>query len=164
MGQRKIVVTILVVDDFKDNLEVFEAMLSSDDVCVVTCESGPEALRILQETEIALAIIDVNMPQMDGFVLAQKVRSSERNREIPIIFVTAGTDQRRVMDAYNFGAVDFLFKPIEAQILRSKTDVFVDLYRQKRQLAQQLDYEHELMRVTQLFMAAVGHDLRSPLQ
>ena len=164
MNAHKTVVTILVVDDFRDNLEVFEAMLSDVDIRVLTCESGAEALRTLKESETALAIIDVNMPQMDGFALAQNIRSSEHGREIPIIFVTAGCDPRRVMEAYAIGAVDFMVKPIEAKILRSKVDVFVELYRQKKRLAEQLEHDRELMRVTQLFVAAIGHDLRSPLQ
>jgi two-component system sensor histidine kinase/response regulator len=95
---------------------------------------------------------------MDGFELAQLMRGMERTRQIPIVFITAGTrDQQRLFEGYSLGAVDFLYKPIEAHILKSKVDIFVQLYRQKQDLATQLH-------LNEMLTAVIGHDLRNPLQ
>jgi two-component system sensor histidine kinase/response regulator len=104
------------------------------------------------------------MPKMDGFELAELMRGSERTREIPIIFVTAAArDQHRLFKGYDSGAVDFLYKPIEPHILEGKAHVFFRLARQKQQLAQQLSEKSEALRLNEMFMAVLGHDLRNPL-
>ena len=104
------------------------------------------------------------MPDMDGFELAELMRGSERTRHVPIIFVTAGArDQQRIFKGYETGAVDFLYKPIEPHILRNKADVFFQLYRQKQQLARELDERTETLRLNEMFAAVLGHDLRNPL-
>jgi signal transduction histidine kinase len=149
--------TLLIVDDRPDNLLAFEAILRRDDIQIVTANSGIDALEVLLRQEVALAMIDVQMPDMDGFTLAQLIRGVERTRYIPIIFVTAGSgDQSWVFKGYEAGAVDFLFKPIDEHILKSKLDVFVRLEKQRQQLLQA-----ELIRET--FMGVLGHDLRNPL-
>ena len=103
---------------------------------VLQARSGAEALELLLVHDVALALLDVQMPEMDGFELAELMRGSERTRHVPIIFVTAGArDQHRMFQGYEAGAVDFLYKPIEPHILRNKADVFFQLYRQKQQLA-----------------------------
>ena len=104
------------------------------------------------------------MPEMDGFELAELLRGSERTRHIPLIFVTAGAhDASRMFKGYETGAVDFLFKPIEPRILQTKARVFFDLYRTKRQLAEELAERTETLRLNETFSAILGHDLRSPL-
>jgi two-component system, sensor histidine kinase and response regulator len=114
--------------------------------------------------EVALALLDVQMPEMDGFELAELMRGSDRTRGVPIIFVTAGVrDYYRVFKGYETGAVDFLHKPIDPHIIKSKADVFFQLYRQKRQLADQLRELTETLRLNELFTAVLGHDLRNPL-
>ena len=114
--------------------------------------------------DVALAFLDVQMPDMDGFELAEFMRGSDRTRHVPIIFVTAGMrDQYRLFKGYDTGAVDFLYKPIDPHILKSKADVFFQLYRQKQQLARQLEELTETLRLNELFTAVLGHDLRNPL-
>lgn len=155
IGERPVV---LIVDDFPDNLLALEAMLRCEDFEIVSAPSGRAALDILLERHVALAIIDVHMPEMDGFELAALMRGVERTRYVPIVFVTADSrDLSRMFKGYEIGAVDYLWKPIDAQILRSKVDVFVTLERQRQQLL-------EADRMREMFVGTLGHDLRNPLQ
>jgi signal transduction histidine kinase len=148
---------ILLVDDTPENLVVLEALLRRDGVVLLAAESGAEALELLLVHEVALAVLDVQMPDMDGFELAELMRGAERTKRVPIIFVTAGTrDPQRVFQGYESGAVDFLFKPIEPHVLTSKVDVFLELADQRRRATHAL-------RLNELFVAIVGHDLRNPL-
>jgi two-component system sensor histidine kinase/response regulator len=157
-------VKCLVVDDLEENLLALAALLREDDVEVLTARSGPEALELLLVHDVALAFLDVQMPGMDGFELAELMRGSERTRHVPLIFVTAGSrDQHRMFKGYEAGAVDFLYKPIEPHILRSKADVFFQLHRHKQQLAQELSERTEALRLSEMFTAVLGHDLRNPL-
>lgn len=164
-------INFLLVDDLEENLLALEALLQRDGLTCLKARSGEEALEILLEHEVALALLDVQMPGMDGFELAEFMRGSERARHIPIIFVTAGaaSNQRRFR-GYEAGAVDFIQKPIEAHILRSKANVFFDLYEQRRQLEAQRD---ELEAAAQAlrradrhkdnFLAVLAHELRNPV-
>jgi len=157
-------VKCLLVDDLEENLLAFSALLRRDDVEVLTASSGSEALKLLMVHDVALALLDVQMPKMDGFELAELMRGSERTREVPIIFVTAtARDQHRLFKGYESGAVDFLYKPIEPHILESKANVFFRLFRQKQQLAQQLQEQTETLRLNEMYTAVLGHDLRNPL-
>ncbi len=150
-------VKFLLVDDLDENLLVLEALLRRDDLELLKAKSGRQALELMLEHEFALALIDVQMPEMDGFELAELMRGAERTRHVPIIFVTAGMQERhRVFKGYDAGAVDFLFKPLEPSILRHKTETFFQLHRQRQDLAETLRLNEELM-------AVVGHDLRNPL-
>jgi signal transduction histidine kinase len=149
--------TILIVDDIPANLVAFEAMLRKDDIEIVTASSGAAALEILLQREVALAIIDVQMPEMDGFALAELMRGVERTRYVPIIFVTAGVnDTARIFQGYEAGAVDFLFKPVEPHVLRGKVEVFATLERHRQRLRDQ-------DRMREMFIGILGHDLRNPL-
>jgi signal transduction histidine kinase len=157
-------VKCLLVDDLEENLLALSALLRRDDVEVLTAHSGSDALELLLVHDVALAFLDVQMPRMDGFELAELMRGSERTREVPIIFVTAAArDQHRLFKGYESGAVDFLYKPIEPHILESKAEVFFRLYRQKQQLARQLQEQTETLRLNEMFTAVLGHDLRNPL-
>ena len=157
-------VKCLLVDDLEENLLALSALLRADDVEVLTARSGAEALELLLLHDVALAFVDVQMPGMDGFELAELMRGSERTRHVPIIFVTAGAhDQHRVFKGYDSGAVDFLYKPVEPRILRNKAEVFFQLYRQKQQLAHELQERTETLRLNEMFVAVLGHDLRNPL-
>lgn len=154
----------LLVDDVEDNLLVLSALLAGQGIELLLARSGPDALELLLTHEVGLALLDVQMPEMDGFELAEIMRSSERTRSVPIIFVTAGSrDQQRVFHGYDLGAVDFLFKPVDAHILRSKISVFLELYRQRQQLREQLNERTETLRTNEMFMAILSHDLRNPL-
>jgi len=148
------------------------------DVEVLKARSGTEALELLLVHDIALALVDVQMPELDGFELAELMRGAARTQHIPIIFVTAGAWERnRLFRGYDAGAVDFLFKPIDAHILRHKVQTFVSLYQQRKEIAEQLSalrrseaearsLKDELQRTLQLnetFVAAISHDLKNPL-
>jgi two-component system, sensor histidine kinase and response regulator len=157
-------VKCLLVDDLEENLLALSALLQRQDVQILTARSGREALELLLVHDVALALLDVQMPEMDGFELAELMRGSERTRQIPIIFVTAGAhEQHRVFQGYESGAVDFLFKPIEPHILQSKAEVFFQLHRHKQQLARELREKTETLRLNEMLTAALSHDLRSPL-
>src|SRR5690349_11691694 len=124
------VVHCLVVDDVEENLIALTALLRAPNVEIHTARSGSEALDLLLRHDMALALLDVQMPEMDGFQLAELMRGSERTRHVPIIFVTAGScDPVRLFRGYDQGAVDFLYKPIEPAILLSKAEVFFEIYR-----------------------------------
>jgi signal transduction histidine kinase len=157
-------VVCLIVDDLEENRLALSALLRRADVEVVAARSGVEALDLLLVHDVALAIVDVQMPEMDGFELAELMRGSERTRRVPLIMVTAGAhDRHRMFKGYDAGAVDFLYKPIEPHILKNKADVFFELYRQKRQLERELVERTEMLRVNEMFAAVLGHDLRNPL-
>ena len=133
-------VKFLLVDDLEENLLALEGLLRREGLELLKARTGPQALELLLVHDIALAIVDVQMPGMDGFELAELMRGTERTRRIPIIFVTAGAvDMQRRFRGYETGAVDFLFKPIEPRILQSKAEVFFELYRQRQEVARQRD-------------------------
>lgn len=126
---------ILVVDDVPANLLAMEVVLGPLREKVVRAASGPEAIRIASELDLAVILMDVQMPQMDGFEAAEQIRKIPRAQHVPIIFVTAGfADESYLKRAYTGGAVDFLFKPFPPEVLRSKVAVFVNLYRKVYEL------------------------------
>ncbi|TGE33768.1 diguanylate cyclase [Desulfosporosinus sp. Sb-LF] len=133
-------IKILIVDDNLGNLLVLEGILEELECNIIRAMSGNEALGLTLEHEFALVLLDVQMPEMDGFETAELMRGSERTKFIPIIFVTAiSKDQRCIFKGYEVGAVDYLFKPIEAIVLKSKVKVFLELYKQKRMLKTQAE-------------------------
>jgi two-component system sensor histidine kinase/response regulator len=157
-------INILIVDDIEQNLIAIEALLVRPGIRVLKASSGPEALEILLVEEIALALVDVQMPQMDGFELAELIRGSDRTRTVPLIFLTAAAREPSAsFRGYEAGAVDFLYKPIDGTILRSKVNVFVELYDQKKRLSQQLEELRQSLYLNEMFTAVLGHDLRNPL-
>jgi len=158
------VIKCLLVDDLRENLLALSALLQDSGVQIFTAQSGAEALELLLVHDFALAFLDVQMPDMDGFQLAELMRGSERTRHVPIIFVTAGArEPQRVFKGYESGAVDFIYKPIEPHILKNKADVFFQLHRQRLRLAQELNDRTETLRLNEMFSALLAHDLRSPL-
>jgi two-component system, sensor histidine kinase and response regulator len=154
----------LLVDDLEENLLALSALLARSGVEVLTARSGSAALELLLVHDVALAFLDVQMPDMDGFELAELMRGSERTRHIPLIFVTAGArEKHRQFKGYETGAVDFIYKPIEPHILKNKADVFFELYRQRQLLSLELHDRTETLRLNEMFSALLAHDLRSPL-
>jgi PAS domain S-box-containing protein len=128
-------IKFLLVDDLEPNLMALEGLLKRDGLELLRATSGAQALELLLIHDVALAFLDVQMPEMDGFELAELMRGTERTRHVPIIFVTAGaTNEPRRFRGYELGAVDFLYKPIDRHVLKSKADVFFDLARQRRDL------------------------------
>lgn len=157
-------IKILVVDDTEQNMIALEALLARPGIQVLKAASGSAALELLLDHEIALALIDVQMPGMDGFELAELMRGSPRTSSVPIIFLTA-TDRnpQRTFRGYESGAVDFLYKPLEPLILQSKVEAFVKLHSQKAILTRQIETMEQSLRLNEMFAAVLGHDLRSPL-
>jgi len=154
----------LIVDDLEENLLALAELVRRDDIDVVKARSGRQALEALLQHDVALALVDVQMPEMDGFELAELMRGNERTRGVPIIFITAGArDMARQFKGYEAGAVDFLYKPVEPAVLKSKIDVFFALSRQRQELDRQLAERTEALRLHEMFTAVLGHDLRSPL-
>ena len=128
-------VKVLLVDDQPDNLLSAEAVLETLGEEIVKAQSGREALRQLLDNDFALILLDVMMPGMDGFETATLIRQRERSRHTPIIFLTAlGKSEEHLIRGYGVGAVDYIFKPIVPDVLRSKVAVFSELHRKSRLL------------------------------
>jgi signal transduction histidine kinase len=178
-------IKLLIVDDLPENLLALEASIRDDGYSVHQASSGEEALALLLEHEFALAILDVQMPGMNGFELAELIRGMARTKHLPIVFVSAaGKELDYAFKGYENGAVDFLYKPLDAYTVKSKVQVFVDLYRQRTELRRQLvaleesrrrqqalvaelqTAQVELKHALQMrdeFMSMVVHELRTPL-
>jgi len=176
---------LLIVDDLPENLLALDAILRNPGVRVHQAESAEQALELLLQHEFALAILDVQMPGMDGFQLAEMMRGTERTKQIPIVFVSAaGRELNYAFKGYESGAVDFMHKPLDTHAVRSKVSVFVDLYRNRKRMARQLEAlersrrEQEVLlnqlrstkaeledavRMRDDFMSIVSHELKTPL-
>jgi len=144
---------LLIVDDNKENLAFLRFIMRNMEVNLIQALSGPEALEKIQGIELALAIIDVQMPVMDGYELAIKLNKERENTKVPIIFLTANYfDDKAVLSGYNSGAVDYIFKPVSSHILLSKIKIFLDLFKQKQiivqNFAERMLAEEKLMRLT----------------
>lgn len=136
---------ILIVDDRDENLIALDALLEDSGAIVIKAKSGNEALAKMLKYDIALVLLDVQMPGMDGFEVAELMRGNVQTKEIPIIFVTAiNKDQQYVFKGYEAGAVDYLSKPLEPLILKGKVGVFLQLWRQRQELFQLLQEKEKL--------------------
>jgi PAS domain S-box-containing protein len=131
---------ILLVDDRHENLVALEAILDPLGENLIYAHSGEEALRKLLHQDVAVILMDVQMPELDGFETADLIKQRERTKAIPIIFLTAiSKDEQHVFRGYSAGAVDYLFKPFQPEVLRSKVAVFIDLHRKNEQLREQAE-------------------------
>src|SRR3977135_827647 len=130
---------ILVADDEQHRLKAQQARLRGASRSVVTAASGREALRWILRGAFALILLDVRMPEMDGFETAVLIRKLKRSRHTPIVFLTAaGEHTESVLRGYEVGAADFIFKPVDPEVLKSKVAVFVDVNNRSTDLATQL--------------------------
>lgn len=180
-------IKILVVDDRPENLLTIEGVLDRPELTIITATSGNQALELVLAHSFALILLDVRMPGMDGFEVAELMRGSEKTRHVPIIFVTAISEKETHLFAgYEKGAVDYLFKPLDPLILRSKVNVFVELFQQRKKLQQgnaelrrtvaeleavnrqireqqQSVIEEERLKVLLQMAGATAHELNQPL-
>ncbi|MFP2901480.1 ATP-binding protein [Corallococcus sp. 4LFB] len=165
---------VLLVDDVPANLLALEGILEPLGQHLVTVRSGDEALKALLLDEYACVLMDVQMPGLDGLETARLIRTRERTKHLPILFITAlSREAAYVTRGYEYGAVDYLLKPVDPDILRAKVSVFVELYlrgeklrQQALELAERRRVEEELQRATELeqqLVGIVGHDIRTPL-
>ena len=176
---------LLIVDDLPENLLALEALIKREDRTVYKALSADEALSLLLQHEFAIAILDVQMPGMNGFELAELMRGTDKTKNIPIVFVSAaGREMNYAFKGYESGAVDFLHKPLDIHAVKSKVNVFVDLYRQRKAVRQQVEAleksrrEQEVLlaqlqvtqgelehavRMRDDFMSIVSHEVRTPL-
>jgi signal transduction histidine kinase len=163
---------VLLVDDIDANLVALDALLSDLDCDLVRAKSGNEALKQLLKREFAVVLLDVQMPEMDGYEVARYARENPQTREVPIIFLTAmHRSEDSVLRGYGTGAVDFLMKPISAHILRAKVRVFLDLFLSRQKLALEVAAHKRTLAALELangalrhFTQAASHDLGAPLR
>lgn len=177
---------VLLVDDIRENLLALSALLAQLDIEIISTTSAAEAMELLlRQSDFALAVIDVQMPEINGFELAESMRSLQRTRHIPIVFVSAGSAEAGYsFKGYECGAVDFLYKPLDSHAVRSKVKIFIKLYQQRRVLneqviaLQQAQQEQQrlldelqktqgelrqAMRLRDDFISVISHELRTPL-
>ncbi|HET6512902.1 MAG TPA: response regulator [Candidatus Kapabacteria bacterium] len=150
-------VNILMVDDHPENLLALDAILSDLGQNLVKAHSGKEALRELLSYEFAVILMDVHMPEMDGFETAALIRHREKLQHTPIIFLTAmDKNDSSVFKGYSVGAVDYIFKPFNPDILRAKVNVFIDLFRKTREVKRQADLLRDINRELGMTNKAIG--------
>lgn len=171
-------INILIVDDRPENIIALEALLQRDDVNLISTTLPNEALRMAWEMDIAIALVDVQMPEMDGFELVEILKSNPRTKDILVIFVTAiSTDTKYAVRGLNAGAVDYLYKPLNPYVTSAKVDSFIQFVRTQRDIVQKNkeleSYQKELIkakdlaeqgkRIKENFLANMSHEIRTPI-
>jgi signal transduction histidine kinase len=171
-------INLLIVDDKEENIIALEALLNRNDINIITTTSPNDALRICWEKDIAIALIDVQMPEMNGFELVEILKNNARTQDIMVIFVTAiSTEAKYAIKGLNAGAVDYLYKPLDPYITSAKVDAFIQLTRNQREIKyknEQLEkIQTDLIRAKEEaeqskkakenFMANMSHEIRTPI-
>lgn len=171
-------INILIVDDRPENIIALEALLQRADINIITTTNPNEALRLSWEMDIAIALVDVQMPEMDGFELVEILKSNPRTKDILIIFVTAiSKETKYAVKGLNSGAVDYLYKPLDPYVTSAKVDSFIQFVRNQRDIKQKNNeleaYQKELIkakdaaeqgkRIKENFLANMSHELRTPI-
>lgn len=171
-------VNVLIVDDKIENIIALEALIQRDDINIITTTSPNEALRLCWQKEIAIALVDVQMPEMDGFELVDIIKSNPKTRDILVVFVTAiSTETKYAVKGLSTGAVDYLYKPLDPYITNAKVDSLITLVRAqlevKRKNIELERYQEELIiardeaekgkKIKERFLANMSHEIRTPL-
>jgi len=171
-------INILIVDDRPENIIALEALLQRADINLISTTNPNEALRLSWEMDIAIALVDVQMPEMDGFELVEILKSNPRTKDILIIFVTAiSKETKYAVKGLNTGAVDYLYKPLDPFVTSAKVDSFIQFVRNQRELkrknAELEAYQKELImakeqaeqgkRIKENFLANMSHEIRTPI-
>jgi signal transduction histidine kinase len=171
-------INILIVDDRPENIIALEALLQREDINILSTTRPNDALRIAWENDIAIALVDVQMPEMDGFELVKILKSSPKTKDILVIFVTAiSTDTEFALQGYQSGAVDYLYKPLNPFVTAAKVDAFIRFTRTQRILKNKnqelLDFQDQLIKAKELaeqakrgkenFLATMSHEIRTPV-
>jgi len=171
-------INILIVDDRPENIIALEALLQRNDINLISTTNPNEALRLSWEMDIAIAMVDVQMPEMDGFELVEILKSNPRTKDILIIFVTAiSKETKYAVKGLNTGAVDYLYKPLDPFVTSAKVDSFIQFVRNQREVKKknkELEaYQKELIKAKELaeqgkrikenFLANMSHEIRTPI-
>lgn len=164
--QDKYVHTILLVDDREENLFSLESLLESDNRKFLKANSGNEALKLAFKfsNEISLILLDVQMPYMDGFEVAELLKGNQHTKNIPIIFVTAISKETKfVLRGLEGGAVDYLFKPLNTDITKAKVSTFLELVERRKEIISKNEMLEKLNADKNYFLGMAAHDLRNPI-
>jgi len=171
-------INILIVDDREENIIALEALLQRDDINILSTTRPNDALRIAWESDVAIALVDVQMPEMDGFELVRILKSNPKTKDILVIFVTAiSTDTEYALMGYQSGAVDYLYKPLNPFVTAAKVDAFIRFENSRRELKNKnqelLSYQESLIKAKELaetgkrikenFLANMSHEIRTPI-
>lgn len=162
---------VLIVDDYPENVRALSELIANDEIEVHSASTGEQALYLMTQYEFGLALLDVQMPVMSGFELARLIRGVRRFRNIPIIFITAEPETHgTVLEGYDSGAIDLIFKPVNPHVVRSKVRAFVEMYRQSKLLEKQVSELNRLKVMADVanmaksqFLANMSHEIRTPL-
>jgi two-component system sensor histidine kinase/response regulator len=164
-GLEQTVLNILLVDDKEENLISLESILDDPKRNLIKAHSGNEALKIAFEEEIAVILLDVQMPEMDGFEVARLLNDNPKTKDIAVIFVTAiSKEEKYALQGYQEGAVDYLHKPLDINIVKAKVGVFEKLYRSNQELKKSVEKTEQINKQLDEFVYIVSHDLKAPLR
>ena len=155
--------SILIVDDNKENIKVLGLALKEKEFNLTVAFNGPDALEVLDATEIDLVLLDVMMPGMDGFEVCKRIKSNEKTKEIPVIFITALTETNSIVKGFEVGGVDYLTKPFKKRELFARVETQLKIQNQKLKLEKQKQELEETIKSRDTLYSIIAHDIRSPL-